>query len=151
MRRGEKMARHSRDFRNATAMRRAEKRRLLWQRLVSLIENTRNVVRASERAVSTLQPAREQTGERRDGVRIVVVAIIDYREIIKRSWLRRVKKSHLTARGQRDTEPRRPCALWKLAKLHLRVEEISWGTNSEIENIRLYIHLKCIHYYTYII
>lgn len=122
------MARHSRDFRNATATRRAEKRRFAIARLVSLIENMRNVVRASEQAsqaVSTLQPA-EQMGERCDGVRIVVVAVIDYREIIKRSLPRRAKKSHLTARGQRDTVGTTVCPVKTCKAASLSGRNIPW-------------------------
>lgn len=84
--------------------------------------------RASERAsqaVSTLQPA-EQMGERCDGVRIVVVAVIDYREIIKRSRPRRAKKSHLTARGQRDTVGTTVCPVKTCKAASLSGRNIPW-------------------------
>lgn len=131
VRRREKMARHSRDFRNATAMRRAEKRRFAIARL-GLINRKHAECRKSERAseqasqaVSTLQPA-EQMGERCDGVRIVVVAVIDYREIIKRSRPRRAKKSHLTARGQRDTVGTTVCPVKTCKAASLSGRNIPW-------------------------
>lgn len=87
-----------------------------------------------------------------DGVRIVVVAIIDYRKrIIKRSRPRREKKSHPVAWGQRDTTMRRPLALRKFSRISRaasRSDEEKCGTNGEIytdrENVYVmgYIYLK---------
>lgn len=132
MRRGEKMARHSRDLRVRDGdARRAEERRLHVS--VSLIENTRNVVRASGRASQAVFYVAAGRATRRRANRDGVAAIIDYREIIKRSWPREEISSYGARSKGHSRDDRTPPE-----NLHLRARRnIVEEQNSEIENTRL--------------